>query len=1074
MSYAEVRRSIAPEEIRKHKLLEAIPTIPSGINLVPCYNRTPIRPGWKEEQLSRLEVYQLIESGEWIQREDESRYFQNYNGYAMRTGGGLVVIDMDGKSAVREASRLFGTEPSKTPAWKGSKGKSLLYRLPSELTARIAALPRSIRKLRVADNCAKGEAIELLYDGATATLPPSWHPNTDDGYQWIWDWSNAIATAPEWICDRFAAECDRLEYLATLPIAAIDESTCGASELAEILGKIDPDCEYESWIGVGYALKKLSPDDGLDLWEGWSQQSSKYRQGDCEKRWGGLENPRIGLNFLKRLAGLPTFSGIPGGKDGQPQDDSPAAVRDRMIARRLWQFRQLLPTLQSDFSITPNPLAGRDICPYEGHTPDFSFALLDKEVKNIFVRGFLAAGKTHAAIESLALLFQTLKKVRSQQIVWISSRNGLLRQTEGRMLERLKSLGVPIYFFQDDVGLNQRQFRTGQPGIYIFTDAGFSDYHVGRVDWSNVTVIVDEFSSVRREVISKTNVITEFKRMMATCGTLVTMDAFLGDIDVSIVNHFRQTNDRQYLIYDQVKQKAPKRIRVVECRNKDGSISLSHDGVALSILDGWFRFLKDGNRYIVVTDSLMTAKILFSYVVEMGYLSQEQILLICSETIEENHIAMPNPDRRIAERDIVLVIATPTAESGLDIQTPFTQGLALFCGVLPAPNNLQMIGRARQCDDWIVSAPRRSINTNAPAFNDHTIASTINNLAGALDICGMENDDRSHQWAVWQRKVSEVYRHFNAEATVHLLEEHYGTVDVEFFEVRQTDWRNLMPEYNRGNAIQTIEADGVTGEEFISAEKAPATDADVWNIRKAQRMRKFPKSWETITTAYEKGKETEDEELVENAIATAIGMLRDRELNVIDRYVRVTDCNEGMDNRLDDRVARRGCNYSSEDFKEKQYQTFFRRLQCGKLAEMRKGDKPSSANADKTCWNQRSRKMRRLHKKFQENKDLAALFPDITNVTEFTYTLRKVMTFYGYVPSSGTARVKREDGEGGTTNNPEYFVGWISWEEGRSKFFRIEGMIEYITEEIREEHKRLVLRWEASKAKANSHDKDDG
>lgn len=50
----------------------------------------------------------------------------------------------------------------------------------------------------------------------------------------------------------------------------------------ELLNYISPD-EYDVWLKVGAALKHEG--ESLDLYREWSMQSSKYHEGDCEKKW---------------------------------------------------------------------------------------------------------------------------------------------------------------------------------------------------------------------------------------------------------------------------------------------------------------------------------------------------------------------------------------------------------------------------------------------------------------------------------------------------------------------------------------------------------------------------------------------------------------------------------------------------------------------------------------------------------------------------------------------------------------------------------------------------------------------
>lgn len=71
-------------------------------------------------------------------------------------------------------------------------------------------------------------------------------------------------------------EGDRAELLADLPGA---------------LACLPPD-DYDTWIAVGQALKPLA-EDGLGLWEEWSQRSSKWQAADAN-RWDTFKADRTG------------------------------------------------------------------------------------------------------------------------------------------------------------------------------------------------------------------------------------------------------------------------------------------------------------------------------------------------------------------------------------------------------------------------------------------------------------------------------------------------------------------------------------------------------------------------------------------------------------------------------------------------------------------------------------------------------------------------------------------------------------------------------------------------------------
>jgi hypothetical protein len=59
-----------------------------------------------------------------------------------------------------------------------------------------------------------------------------------------------------------------------------------AQDVMDMLRHIDPDCSYSDWIKVGMALHEGGY--SLDMWNSWSAQGSKYKQGECRDKWNGF------------------------------------------------------------------------------------------------------------------------------------------------------------------------------------------------------------------------------------------------------------------------------------------------------------------------------------------------------------------------------------------------------------------------------------------------------------------------------------------------------------------------------------------------------------------------------------------------------------------------------------------------------------------------------------------------------------------------------------------------------------------------------------------------------------------
>lgn len=94
-----------------------------------------------------------------------------------------------------------------------------------------------------------------------------------------------------------AEEVDALMNLK----AALDMD---AEEIHEILRDLDPDDHHDNWVKVGMALHHQfgGEPEGLQLWDDWSVEGSKYKEGECAKRWlsfGDYQGAQVTMASLK-------------------------------------------------------------------------------------------------------------------------------------------------------------------------------------------------------------------------------------------------------------------------------------------------------------------------------------------------------------------------------------------------------------------------------------------------------------------------------------------------------------------------------------------------------------------------------------------------------------------------------------------------------------------------------------------------------------------------------------------------------------------------------------------------------
>jgi len=137
--------------------------------------------------------------------------------------------------------------------------------------------------------------------------------------------------------------------------------------IREDLRKIDPDCGYDTWYRIGAAIYHESggAQDGLTLWDAWSANGSKYRQGECDSKWHSFKSARedrIGWNAAKAKAK----------EEARPAPDPeepPKLPQGIASAAELYDkdFSAMVPVIEGDITLTPGAwiLAGK---PKDGKT----------------------------------------------------------------------------------------------------------------------------------------------------------------------------------------------------------------------------------------------------------------------------------------------------------------------------------------------------------------------------------------------------------------------------------------------------------------------------------------------------------------------------------------------------------------------------------------------------------------------------------------------------------------------------------------------------------------------------------
>lgn len=138
---------------------------------------------------------------------------------------------------------------------------------------------------------APGEQLEIRGTGHASVLPPSIHPVTKK-YYWLPGCSPQeieVAIAPDWIIEEMTPPQPPSPKVKREVFYYSNNSDGEEKRALKVLQKIPTHYadNYHLWIRVGMALKGVSP-NLLGAWDSWSQQSSKYRPGECESKWNSF------------------------------------------------------------------------------------------------------------------------------------------------------------------------------------------------------------------------------------------------------------------------------------------------------------------------------------------------------------------------------------------------------------------------------------------------------------------------------------------------------------------------------------------------------------------------------------------------------------------------------------------------------------------------------------------------------------------------------------------------------------------------------------------------------------------
>ncbi|MDV3002599.1 MAG: hypothetical protein N5P05_004254 (plasmid) [Chroococcopsis gigantea SAG 12.99] len=301
-----------------HRLIDGLQRILStglDLPLIPLNdNKQPLGDGWQNRPFTADELIDAIQNGGVeIAIGGKNKKIQ-LQGFGLLTGKPLnrngqtyylMALDQDGESAGQKILELSSCIPlPETVAFSsGRQGRcQYLFLVPEEYKDAI----RTVKvKTGIEGDDGKPEQLEFRFRNLQSVLPPSVHPTTGE-YHWKEGCAIdecPIAIAPNWILQQMFVTRNEKPSLS-LPYTLAQNKWSDidfARSYLQALSTSRAD-HYDDWIKVGMALKSVS-DSLLSNWENWSRGSSKYKPGECDKKWRSFSPDKgVTLGTLAHMA----------------------------------------------------------------------------------------------------------------------------------------------------------------------------------------------------------------------------------------------------------------------------------------------------------------------------------------------------------------------------------------------------------------------------------------------------------------------------------------------------------------------------------------------------------------------------------------------------------------------------------------------------------------------------------------------------------------------------------------------------------------------------------------------------
>jgi Bifunctional DNA primase/polymerase, N-terminal/Primase C terminal 2 (PriCT-2) len=675
-------------------LIKGLDITPDSIALVLLCDKRPIEKNWNTKApLTKDEVIRSIESGK-------------ATGYGIRTGeisGGLLAIDADGHAAHEKIVELSGGQPlPETVAFtSGKPGRcQYLFHVPPEHWGEIRT-----RKIRtgVNDPNGKEQLLELRWNDAQSVLPPSRHPETGSyKYKEGCSFNDvSIAVAPQWVIEAMK-EGVREEVTpqqskvtvpplpVALPAVIRDWKKEGKKfwdwsdkdKVIYLISLLSPSRanNYQDWLKVGTVIKGINSVHGLRIWEDWSRQSPKFKEGECCYKYKSL-TANLGLGVLVAMV-----------KEDIPDFTLPfSSSKDEWLKER---EEELFEFYKQSKSFTPDKIVNQKFI-------DISEFTKDKN-QSVAINSPMNSGKTTFVCRELG----KRDSVFDRGARLIGHRNNLLIQTLRKLTTQGRDAGHLRY---DDLFslLSDAKAHIG----YCLD----SIEHTHRGHYTGVDVVLDEVISLITHALSGETLgsnqgaaLALLVEALQECLRIICLD---GNLNNGAVSLLEKLSGKKIWKIKNVYKQDPHTITFIQGINTEGEVKKGKDSPLIQAL------CEPEVIPFIVCDSKTLAIVLDKILKDSG---KKGVCFHGDNSSEDDAKSFfTDPDKYIEEKDPDYVILSPSGESGIDIHNTrpvgrkFTHKFSFFVGVLTTDSQSQIMFRLRDILPHYVICPDTGIQTDS-------------------------------------------------------------------------------------------------------------------------------------------------------------------------------------------------------------------------------------------------------------------------------------------------------------------------------------------------------------------------